>query len=356
MNDIFWKNKKVFITGHTGFKGSWLTMILLNMGAKVKGYSLPLNKENYLFGLIKGKISNEFIHLEEDILNKSFLKDQVQRFEPDIVFHMAAQALVRKSYFEPVLTWETNLLGSLNLLNSLKDIKKKCSVIIVTTDKVYKNKEWEFGYRENDALGGNDPYSASKAALEIAVDSWRKSFSGNGPMKNKNINIASVRAGNVIGGGDMAQDRIIPDAIRALKNSKPIKIRNPLSTRPWQHVLDPLSGYLLLAENLYRDPDNFSEAYNFGPSLDSNKTVLELSEKITKYWHGEIVNEKNKENLHEAKLLNLYTDKVFHKLNWKPKWDFERTVFKTIDWHKKFENGYDAYKISLEDINEYKKS
>lgn len=266
MNKIFWKNKKVFITGHTGFKGSWLTMMLSSMGAKVKGYSLPLDKENYLFGLIKEKVSHEIIHKEGDILNKSSLNNEVQKFEPDIVFHMAAQALVRKSYLEPVLTWETNLLGSLNLFNSLKEIKKECTVIVVTTDKVYKNKEWEFGYRENDQLGGHDPYSASKAALEIAVESWRKSFCGRGPMKNRNINIASVRAGNVIGGGDMAQDRIIPDAIRALRNSKPIKIRNPLSTRPWQHVLDPLSGYLILAEHLYKDPNNFSEAYNFGPS------------------------------------------------------------------------------------------
>lgn len=356
MSANFWRNKKVFVTGHTGFKGAWLTMLLSNMGAKVKGYSLPLSKENYLFGLIKEQISDEIIHIEGNILEKGYLEDQIINFEPDFIFHLAAQALVRKSYFDPILTWETNLLGSLNILDSLKNTKKKCSVIIVTTDKVYKNKEWEFGYRENDELGGSDPYSASKAALEIAIESWRKSFCGNGLMRNKNIHIASVRAGNVIGGGDMAQDRIIPDAIRALKKSKPIKIRNPFSTRPWQHVLDPLSGYLILAENLYRNPDDFSEAYNFGPSLDSNKTVLELCEKITGYWKGEIFNEQKQENLHEAKLLNLNTDKVFHKLNWKSKWGFEKTILKTIEWYKKFENGSDAYKISLEDIYDYKNS
>ena len=357
----FWQNKRVLITGHTGFKGSWLSLWLNRLGAEVHGISLPADSENCLF--IQAKIesimsSNNFC----DICNLNKLNKFVESIKPEIVFHLAAQPLVIQSYIYPIETWNTNVIGSLNLLESLKFLNDKCAVIMITTDKVYENKEWDFGYREDDKLGGKDPYSASKAACEIAISSWRESFCGSKFNQNPNISIASARSGNVIGGGDWAKDRIIPDAIRSLQSRKVIQIRNPTATRPWQHVLDPLSGYLLLAEKLYKSnyessscKNIYESSFNFGPPLESNHTVLSLIERIMKYWPGEwTINSEN--YFYESARLHLNIDKAYHNLNWASKWHFDLTIKRTVGWYKRVFNGLSDAKIAtIDDIVEYEK-
>ena len=356
----FWNSKKVLLTGHTGFKGSWMMLCLQELGAEVWGYSLaPDDKANLFKDLIKLRPPNQseevkfWVHKESDIRNYKQLENFVQECQPDIIFHFAAQPLVRRSYKDPLETWTTNVIGSMNLLEASKRLKNKCSIVMITTDKVYENKEWNFGYREVDPLGGHDPYSSSKAACEIAISSWRSSFCGSLSYQNNNLRIASARSGNVIGGGDWAEDRIVPDSIRSLMSNEPIKIRNPKSTRPWQHVLDPLSGYLLLAENIYRDKDNFCEAFNFGPNIESNRTVLELVNEIKKYWPGKSIHISESENVHEAGLLNLQIDKAFHLLKWKPNWDFHETVFRTTNWYMKRSKGISSLKCCLDDLYEF---
>ncbi len=357
----FWQNRKVLITGHSGFKGSWLSFWLKNLGAKVYGISLAPNTNPSLFNqlnLIGSLDESHFI----DIRNNLELDKIIFKLRPEVVFHLAAQPLVLEGYKNPLMTWETNLMGSLNLLNSLTNLRTKLSLVMITTDKVYKNKEWIYGYREQDELGGYDPYSASKAACEMAIDSWRLSYCE--PKNNEEtlLRIASARSGNVIGGGDWSKDRIIPDAIRALNKNTEIILRNPNSTRPWQHVLDPLSGYILLAEKLYKysqennnDLKNkFATSYNFGPSIESNKKVIELVEEISKYWSGLKVKNTIDNNFHEANRLNLQTDKSFHFLQWRPKWDFENSVKRTIEWYKKIQNSnITAREVCLFDIEEY---
>ena len=352
----FWKDKKVFITGHTGFKGTWLTLLLQKLGTnKICGYSLAPEPLPNLYRDIFGNSTQSIIDLRGDILHKKELKKKIQEFQPEIVFHLAAQPLVRESYNNPSLTWETNLIGTLNLLESLKDLDDKCSVVIITTDKVYKNKEWFYGYRENDSLGGYDPYSASKACTEIMVNSWRNSFCGKGNFKKENIKIATARAGNVIGGGDWAKDRIIPDFVRAVISNKAIKIRNPNSRRPWQHVLEPLSGYLMLAKTIHEDSKNsdYESAYNFGPNISSNKTVLELVKEINKIWKCDYINNENPNDFHETKYLSLAIEKAYSELNWSPIWNFEETIEKTINWYRSVSEGRDPYKSCLSDIESY---
>ena len=364
MNKDFWLNKRVLITGHTGFKGSWLLVWLNMLGADVYGLSLSTLNGKSLFA----EISNEKVLSKDyfiDIRDIEKLKRTIKEINPDIVFHLAAQPLVRESYKNPLETWSTNLLGSLNLLESLTIMKNNCAVIIVTTDKVYKNMEWEYGYRENDQLGGYDPYSASKAATEIAISSWRDSFCSF-EKKGSNLAIASARSGNVIGGGDWAKDRIFPDVIRSLENDEKIFIRNPKSTRPWQHVLDPLAGYIVLAEKLYQSksqPDKdskniFTSAFNFGPDISSNKTVEFLVNEILKYWPGAIKKNKDVINkFHEAEKLYLQIDKAFNILNWEPIWNLEFSVKRTVEWYKKFrENSYSSLDLCTEDIKCYEKN
>ncbi len=357
INKDFWANKRVLITGHTGFKGSWLSIWLNMIGAEVYGLSLSPLGDQSLFSEITKSISlgkNYFV----DIRNKEKLKKSILEINPEIVFHLAAQPLVRDSYKNPLDTWSTNLMGSLNLLETLANLKKICAVIMITTDKVYKNREWEHGYRENDELGGYDPYSASKAACEIAISSWRNSYCDI-DKKGFNLAIASARSGNVIGGGDWAKDRIIPDTIRAFKTNNKLLIRNPNATRPWQHVLEPLSGYLLLAENLYNfqkvksneDVNVFATAFNFGPYIESNKTVKKLLEEIIKSWPNNLDIKYKKDILHEAGLLNLQIDKAYQFLQWNPKWTFEKTVSYTINWYKNFhENKLNAYRLCVNDV------
>ena len=351
LSNSFWKNKKVLITGHTGFKGSWLSLILLNLESKVFGISLePHNKPNLFNDL---NLTREIGHNIVDIRNKTEILSLVRKINPDCVFHLAAQPLVREGYKSPVYTWETNLNGTINVLESLRLIEKKCSAVIVTTDKVYKEDDSIYGYRETDSLGGYDPYSSSKAAVELAVDSWRKSFLN---FDNSKLFLATARAGNVIGGGDWSIDRIIPDLIRGLELKKVIKIRNPYSTRPWQHVIEPLMGYIVLAEKLYLEGPKFTESFNFGPGLKSNRKVCELIEEVFNYWPGEILIQEKKEELHEANKLNLSNEKAYRKLNWEPKWNFEETVEKTINWYKNFYAGKKSIECCLDDINCYLKN
>ena len=276
-----YQNKKVLVTGHNGFKGSWLCLWLNKLGAKVTGIGLPSQNEHSFFKA--NKISNLVEDLTLDIRDLSSLNDLIIKNQPDFVFHLAAQALVRKSYKDPLETWSTNLVGTLNILDSLRFLEKKCSCILITSDKCYENKEWAWGYRENDSLGGPDPYSASKACAELAIKSYVKSFFNK--KNNSLVKISSARAGNVIGGGDWSEDRIVPDCIKAWSKGEIVQLRSPSSTRPWQHVLEPLSGYILLAEKLYSDEnDIFCSPFNFGPELEANKSVLELVQECLKYW------------------------------------------------------------------------
>ncbi len=334
-NPSFWKGKKVLITGHTGFKGSWLSLWLMQMGSNISGVSLEPTSKINLFS--KLNIENKINHNLLDIRNKESINNLISLFNPDIVFHLAAQPLVLKSYLDPMETWETNVIGSINIMESLRNTKKKCSLIMVTTDKVYKNNEWIYGYRETDPLGGKDPYSSSKAAAELAINSWRSSFCGDFDYQNPNLLIASARAGNVIGGGDWAENRIIPDTIRSLSVNEEVLLRNPYSTRPWQHVLDPLNGYILLAENLYKDGDKFASSFNFGPKLESNRNVKELVDEVFKYWPGKL-KELNNSNTKESSKLNLTIEKAYDLLGWTPRWNFIDTVKHTISWYQKVHN------------------
>ena len=349
----FWRSKRVLITGHNGFKGSWLSLVLKKFRADVYGISLlPETKPN-LNELLKKEQKLKIKEFLIDIRNFHKLSSKVKEIYPDIIFHLAAQPLVRKSYKNPLETWETNVLGTLNLLESLKKINKKCSVVIITTDKVYKNLNMHCGYREDDELGGYDPYSASKAACELAVSSWRDSFCGRNNELNNFLKISTARSGNVIGGGDWSEDRIVPDTIKAFKEKVPVSLRNPNYTRPWQHVLDPLSGYLELAKENYISNNPFCEAFNFGPRIESNTTVNELVKEIIKYWPGTISKIVETKSLHESELLHLQIDKSYKLLNWRPKWKFEESVKHAANWYKKFYDGKTAYNCTIDDINNF---
>ena len=347
-----YQNKRVFITGHTGFKGSWLLQMLSLMGATIKGYSLdPKNVPN-LYGLIKGQNLCESVIA--DIRNQDRLKKEIVDFQPDYIFHLAAQPLVRMSYQHPLETFETNIIGTANLLEGVRQLDKPCQVIIITTDKVYYNNEWVFPYRENDRLGGYDPYSASKAGAEIIVDSYRKSFFHPEQYERHLKCIAVARAGNVIGGGDWSMDRIIPDIVRALSHNEPVLIRNPKAVRPWQHVMEPLYGYLLLGGKLIEDPVNFSDAFNFGPYLDDTLTVKELVESSITIWgKGEYQIENSSGQLHEAGLLKLDISKAAAILGWKPKMNALKAISLSVDWYKDFLLTGDAITRTKKQIEEF---
>lgn len=351
----FWSDKRVLVTGHTGFKGSWLSLWLTNLGANVYGLGLQPDTNP---SLAEGLQLHELLtsHRIIDLRDSASLMPAVADCQPDIVFHLAAQPLVRRSYIDPIQTWSTNVLGSLNLLEALKPLDRKCAVIMITTDKVYDNQDWDYGYRENDQLGGHDPYSASKAAMELAISSWRSSFCGSGLLKTPHLAIATARAGNVIGGGDWAQDRIIPDAIRCLTLGRPISVRQPLSTRPWQHVLEPISGYLMLAEKLYQSTDAFAGAFNFGPYLEANRTVRDLIENVLLYWSGSWIDVSDPSQPHEASRLHLQIDKAYHKLGWTPRWSFATTVERTISWYRSVYEGSTPLASCLADLRTYEAS
>ncbi len=338
MNLDFWQGKKVFLTGHTGFKGSWLSLWLTNLGAEVIGLSLSPDTQPSLFeqlGLVK-----YLTHYLGDIRDADLVAKLIHQAKPDIVFHLAAQPLVRSSYIEPVETWNINVMGTIHVLEGLKKLDYPCAAVFITTDKCYENREWIYGYRENDPLGGYDPYSSSKAGAELAIASWRRSFFS---KAHCSVGIASARAGNVIGGGDWSKDRIVPDAIRSLVKDEPIPVRNPNATRPWQHVLEPLGGYLEVAENIYKclssidqfsKKDDFCSAFNFGPDLASNRSVKKLVLEILNYWSGTWLDKSDPCAVHEANLLNLVTDKAYQLLDWRPLWNFEKTVRETVVWYQ----------------------
>jgi CDP-glucose 4,6-dehydratase len=345
-----YKGKKVYLTGHTGFKGSWLLMILNYLGAEVKGYALAPEQEPDLFDLLNGnKLCESIIG---DIRDLAHLEKELQSFQPDFIFHLAAQALVRKSFEAPLDTFATNITGTANLLDAARRLNNKCTIVVVTTDKVYENMEAGKPYSEDDPLGGYDPYSSSKACAEIVTSSYRRSFFNPAKFSEHQKAMATARAGNVIGGGDWSADRIIPDLIRALDSNKPLEVRNPASIRPWQHVLEPLSGYLLLGALLDEDAVKYGKAYNFGPEISDNLTVKELVDKAIKIWgKGEYIDASKPDAPHEAKLLHLDITRAINELGWKPKMNSEQAINLTLSWYKEYKN--DAVKTTLGQVIDY---
>ncbi len=348
-----YQGKRVFLTGHTGFKGSWLAEWLLSLGAEVHAFSLDPQPHEILFDQLQ--LSHRLASdTRGDLANLSALSSAVRAANPEIVLHLAAQPLVRLSYDIPVATFAANVMGTAHLLEAVRtQIHHPCAVVCITTDKCYQNREWLHSYREEDAMGGHDPYSASKGAAELVISSYRSSyFHGNSPIR-----LASARAGNVIGGGDWALDRIIPDCIRAVRKGEPIPVRNKIATRPWQHVLEPLSGYLSLAASLTSaqnsDASVLASPFNFGPALTSNRTVAQLVAELLKHIGGEWIDASDPSALHEASKLNLAIDKAFHLLEWQPVWNFTDTIAQTAEWYANEANGADAATLTRSQITNY---
>ena len=351
-----YQNKRVLVTGHTGFKGAWLAEWLLGLGAKVTGLALPPATEPALFNQLG--LASRLDHRIGDIRDLATVRAVVAECQPEFVFHLAAQALVRLSYDQPVETYATNVLGTAHVLEAVRLAQLPCTVIAITTDKCYENREWVHSYREEDAMGGYDPYSSSKGAAELVIHAYRRSFFST-PSGGPEIRLASVRAGNVIGGGDWATDRIIPDCIRALQQGAAIPVRNKVATRPWQHVLEPLSGYLWLGAQLGADTRGataspLASAFNFGPALTSNRTVAALVQEVLKHWPGRWEDRSDPHAVHEAKLLNLATDKAHHFLSWQPVWNFEQTIAQTVGWYRgSLEQNLAARTLTNQQITDY---
>ena len=344
----FWSGKKVFLTGHTGFKGGWLSLWLSSMGAKVTGYSLAPNTTPNLFDVLAIGSLIEKSHIA-DIRDLATLQKAMSEAKPDIVIHMAAQPLVRYSYANPVETYATNVMGTVHVLESARTHESVRATVVVTTDKCYENREREAGYQEDEAMGGFDPYSSSKGCAELVTSAYRQSYF------SKLVNhLASARAGNVIGGGDWSQDRLIPDAIKAFEANEPLMIRNPLATRPWQHVLEPLSGYLILAQALYEQGAAYASAWNFGPRDDDNRTVQEVVNLLISDWGNSARWEKEgAEQPHEAHLLKLDCSKAHTQLGWTPKWSLEMAMQNIVQWQKAYQTKENMQAVSLAQINQY---
>ena len=348
----FYCGKTVLVTGHTGFKGSWLSIWLHELGAKVIGVSLEpySEKDNYVLSGIGQKIEAD---MRADIRDEECIKDLFAKYRPEIVFHLAAQPLVRLSYVEPVETWQTNVMGTINVMEAIRTTDSVKAGVMITTDKCYENREQMHAYTEDDPMGGYDPYSSSKGAAEIAISSWRRSFMNPKDYEKHHKMIASVRAGNVIGGGDWAKDRIIPDCIRSIEADTPIPIRNRQAVRPWQHVLEPLSGYLLLAQKMYEEPQAYCEGWNFGPQMDSVVPVWEVAEKlIGAYGKGTLLDQSDPNAVHEANLLMLDITKAKQRLGWHPRMNIDECVKLTADWYKKYRQT-DVYRLCVDEINYY---
>lgn len=344
----FWRDKNVLITGHTGFKGTWLSLLLHNLGARVHGYALPMEDSLNMFDQcsISELLASSVMG---DICDGSKLKNAVLKIQPQIVFHLAAQPLVLESYQHPIRTFDVNIMGTANLLEAVKHCPSVKSCVVITTDKCYRNEEWEWGYRETDPLGGKDPYASSKACAELVVEAYRSSF-----LNLLGIPVATARAGNVIGGGDWASNRIVPDFFRAASTGEVLQIRNPTATRPWQHVLEPLAGYLALAAKLYKDGDFFASSWNFGPDLHGTETVETLVDHLLKS-HPLRVNfvEKNLDSGKEANLLMLDSSRSRKFLEWDPKWSFHSSVNETASWYMSFLSGHDMRKKTFHQIDKY---
>lgn len=344
----FWQGKKVFVTGHTGFKGSWLSLWLQSMGARIKGFSLPPPTEPSLFE--QARVAEGMESDIGDIRDLAAITASMTEFNPDILIHMAAQPLVRLSYREPVETYATNVMGTVHVLEAARQCSHLKAIVNVTTDKCYENREWVWGYRENEPMGGHDPYSNSKGCSELVTAAYRNSFFNQADTAA----LASARAGNVIGGGDWAEDRLIPDILRAFEQQQPVIVRNPLATRPWQHVLEPLSGYLILAEQLYIQGKGCAEGWNFGPRDEDVQTVEWILNRMVQQWgKGASWQLDSDPQPHEAQLLKLDISKAKAKLKWQPRWSLEHTLDTIVDWHQGWLRGDNIQEITLAQIQQY---
>ncbi|AFT84799.1 CDP-glucose 4,6-dehydratase [Paraburkholderia phenoliruptrix] len=348
----FWQDKKVFLTGHTGFKGCWATLWLHALGARVTGYSLAPKTNPNLFSL--ARVGHNIDSIIGDIRDREHLLNAVKAAKPEVVIHMAAQPLVRESYVNPVETYETNVLGTVHLLDAIRQVPGVRAVVVVTTDKCYENREWEWGYRENEAMGGYDPYSSSKACAELVTSAYRNSFFELAKYSEHGVAVASARAGNVIGGGDWATDRLVPDIIRAIRDGETVHIRNPLAIRPWQHVLEPLNGYLVLAEKLYTEGVRHAEAWNFGPNDSDAQPVQVVVEQLTSQWgDGARWTLDSSDHPHEARYLKLDCSKARARLGWRPRWNLTRALDNIVTWYKAADRQEDMRAITLAQIDEY---
>jgi len=355
MNPAFWQGKKVFLTGHTGFKGGWLSLWLQKLGAQVTGYSLhaPTNPSFFDSALVADGMTS----IIGDIRDGTALKAAMHAAASEIVIHMAAQSLVRRSYVDPLETYSTNVMGTVHLLEAVRQCSTVRAVVNVTTDKCYENKEWIWAYRENESMGGYDPYSNSKGCAELVTSAYRNSFFNPKQYVQHGVALATARAGNVIGGGDWATDRLIPDTLTAFAQGKPVVIRSPRAVRPWQHVMEPLHGYLILAERLYQDGANFAEAFNFGPRSDDTKSVEWVVRKLSTFW-GERASWSVDvgEHPHEAIFLRLDISKAEHYLDWRPRLNLEQALQLTVDWARGFLLGTDLQALTLSQIEAYQAS
>lgn len=348
VSPAFWQGKRVFVTGHTGFKGSWLSLWLTSLGAQVKGFALAPPTHPALF--VEAKVAEGMESEQGDIRDLAAITHSMTRFNPDVLIHMAAQPLVRLSYREPVETYATNVMGTLHVLEAARQCPNLRAIVNVTTDKCYENREWEWGYREDEPMGGHDPYSNSKGCVELITSAYRKSFFNN----PQGAVLASGRAGNVIGGGDWAEDRLIPDILSAFEKSEPVTIRNPRSTRPWQHVLEPLSGYLVLAEHLWTHGHRFAQGWNFGPKDEDARPVEWILNHMVQAWGGGARWELDQDpQPHEANYLKLDISKARAHLHWVPSWNLETTLARIVTWHRAWLSGNDMQAHCLEEINAY---
>lgn len=349
------KGKTVLVTGHTGFKGSWLSIWLHSLGARVIGYGLDpySERDNFVLSGIGGRIAAD---VRGDLADVAKLHAVFEQYRPEIVFHLAAQPLVRLSYDCPVETYATNVMGTIHVLEEVRKCEATKVGVMITTDKCYENREQLWGYREDEAMGGYDPYSSSKGAAEIAIASWRRSFMNPADYAKHGKSVASVRAGNVVGGGDWALDRIVPDCIRALEAGRPIEIRSPQAVRPWQHVLEPLSGYMTLAAKMLEEPVAYCEGWNFGPNIDSIVPVWEIARLVKdNYGRGELEDVSDPDALHEAKLLALDISKARFRLGWTPRWDIRATIAETVEWYVRYRTE-NVYELCIEQIKRYEES
>jgi CDP-glucose 4,6-dehydratase len=355
IDPLFWHGKKVFVTGHTGFKGSWLCLWLEQMGAVVRGYSLPAPTEPSLFEV--ANVRQGLVSEEGDIRDFFHLREALADFKPEIVFHMAAQPLVRLSYDEPIETYSTNVMGTVYLLEAIKQVDGIKAVVNITSDKCYENREWVWGYREDEAMGGYDPYSNSKGCAELVASAYRNSFFNAAKYHEHGTALASVRAGNVIGGGDWAKDRLIPDILHSFEHNQPVIIRNPHSIRPWQHVLEPLSGYLLVAQKLYTEGPAFAEGWNFGPNEMDATPVQAIVDTMVGLWGDEASWQLDgQDHPHEAHYLKLDCSKAKMRMEWHPRWDLNTTLSRIVSWHKAWLSGDDMRTYTLNEINDYMNS
>ena len=346
MNPANWNGRRVLVTGHTGFKGGWLTLWLASLGAEVHGYSLA--PKDICFFSTTSLAENMQSSVLADLRDLDELRACMERVKPEVVFHLAAQALVRQSYQNPLETYTTNVIGTANLLEAIRTTTSVKAVVIVTTDKCYENREWEWGYRENDPVGGHDPYSSSKACVEILTTSWRRSF-----LEPLGIRVASARAGNVLGGGDWSDDRLLPDFLRALDTNKPLVIRSPDAIRPWQHVLEPLSGYILLAEKLLENASDFAQAWNFGPNDEDAKPVNWMIRHLKTQCPDVQVLLESSSQPHEANFLKLDISKARQSMGWQPRWRLAEALERTVEWHKAWRQGRNMSAFSLTQIVDY---